>query len=242
MTWRSERPPVPPRRVSGVPALEAALLEAFRQVSASDVSDAVGPLYTMDPGVRPLHGRCGRMVGVAATVKAVPGDNRAILGGLSLVTVGEVLVVDWRGYTGACGSGSKALAAPSQQGLAGVVIDGAWRDVAEIEQMGVPLFGRAESLVSPAKNHLGEIGVPVHCGGVVVSAGDLIVGDASGVVVVPHSRIAAVAEVVTRAAAASSADTPEALRRRSEARRDAYLEGLEQAGAEQHPWSDPFST
>jgi len=143
-----------------IPSVPEDVLEPFRRAHASDVSDLVGPLYTMDPvdsaSAQPMcaHGR--RRRDREGSARRQPGHSW----GAQLIAAGQVLVVDWRGHTQACGSGSKALAAPHERGLAGIVIDGAWRDVAEVEQMGLPLFGRVESLVSPAKSHLGEIGFP----------------------------------------------------------------------------------
>lgn len=177
------------------------MLAIFRAASSSAVADRVGRLWTMDSGLRPLHPSMPGLVGVAVTVKAPPGDNWAVYGGLNRVFPGAVLVVDWRGHVGGCGGGEKALLPAVDRGLAGVLIDGAWRDVEEIAARGVPVYGRATSPFSPAKRDLGEIDVSVHCGGVVVEPGDVIVGDTDGVVVIPRRH----AEDVARSLAAGVA-------------------------------------
>ena len=183
---------VPPREVTNVPPLDPQWLELFAGASASDVSDAVGALYTMSAGIGPLYRPTPHLLGRALTVKCWPGDNLAIYGALDRVTDGDVLVVDTRGYTGNCGSGANVLSAPRAKGLRGVVIDGAWRDVDDLAELGFPMFGRGWSPFSPAKRRPGEINVPVHCGGVVVHPGDLVVGDGAGVAVVPSAYISTV--------------------------------------------------
>jgi regulator of RNase E activity RraA len=155
-------------------------------VSVADISDAVGRLYTMAPGIRPLYEPIRPTVGVALTVKAVPGDNLAIHGALGMVRDQDVLVVDWLGYTDGCGSGALSLVGPFERGLRGVVVDGGWRDVAELQGHGFPVFGRGEAAFSPAKNEPGEINVPVSCGGVIVEPGDVVVADSAGVAVIPR--------------------------------------------------------
>ena len=181
------------------------ILAVYRAAPAAMVSDLVGRLWTMDPVIGPLRPSMPRLAGVAITVKAPPGDNWAVYGGLNRVFPGSVLVVDWRGHTGSCGGGEKALLPGIARGLAGVVIDGAWRDVDEIAARGFPLFARGSTPFSAAKRDAGEIDVPVSCGGVVVEPGDVLVGDADGVAVVPRRHAEEVAREL--AARAGSADT-----------------------------------
>lgn len=164
-------------------------LAAFANLTVADASDMVGPLYTMDSGIRPLTGSDPGFVGQALTVKAPPGDNLAVHHALDRVQPGDVLVIDWRGCLGACGAGSESLIEPIQRGLRGVVIDGAWRDIDQITQLGFPLFGRGVTAHSGPKASAGEINVPVSCGGVVVNPGDLVLADRDGVVVIPRGSV-----------------------------------------------------
>jgi regulator of RNase E activity RraA len=183
---RGYTPVVPPRIGATPDRVDPALLEFLSSVSVADVSDAVGRLYTMAPRIRPLYEPIRRTVGVALTVKAVPGDNLAVHGALGMVREQDVLVVDWLGYTEGCGSGVLSLMGPVERGLRGVVIDGGWRDVAELQEHGIAVFGRGEAAFSPAKNDPGEINVPVNCGGVTVEPGDVVVADSAGVAVIPR--------------------------------------------------------
>lgn len=186
-------PIMPPRQGSAPEPLADELLARFTAATAADVSDLVGRLYTMDGGIRPLYRPMRRMAGSALTVKAVPGDNWAIVVALGQARANDVLVVDWHGYHDGCGSGAITTAAAIASGLCGIVIDGAWRDVEQISALDFPIFGRGTSPYSPAKRELGEINVPVCCGGVVVEAGDVVFGDEDGVAVVPRAQLSSVA-------------------------------------------------
>lgn len=189
-------PVVRPRIGAAPERPDPALLDALRSVPMTDVSDIVGRLYTMDPGIRPLYTPITQTVGVCRTVKAYPGDNLAVHGGLGRAGPGDVLVVDWLGYRDGCGSGARALELPIQRGLAAVVIDGGWRDVAELQARGFPVFGRRETAFSPPKREPGELDVPVCCGGVVVEPGDVVVADEGGVATVPRRHLVDVVQAL----------------------------------------------
>ncbi len=94
---------------------------------------------------------------------------------------GNVLVLDCHGYTEAGHFGDIMALACQVRGIAGVVIDGSCRDA----ELGLPVFVRALNPSGTVKKSLGEINVPVNCGGVRVNPGDIILGDCDGVVVVP---------------------------------------------------------
>jgi regulator of RNase E activity RraA len=188
---------IPARINAAVPRVPQAVLERFRKAYVPDVSDAVGALYTMEAGIKPLYAGMPRVVGQALTVKAPPGDNLTVHGALTMVQEGDILVVDWRGHTESCATGASALVVPISRGLKGVVADGAWRDAAELSALQFPICARGLTAFSPPKDRIGEINVPVACGGVVVEPGDVVVGDEEGVVVVPQRWADQVAEALT---------------------------------------------
>jgi 4-hydroxy-4-methyl-2-oxoglutarate aldolase len=216
--FRAYTPVVPPRICPPPDRVDPAALELLSHVPVADVSDAVGRLYTMDPGIRPLYEPIRRTIGVALTVKAVPGDNLAIHGALGMAQPQDVLVVDWLGYTEGCGSGALSLAGPAERGLVGIVIDGGWRDVPELAALGFPVFGRGSAAFSPAKSEPGEINVPVSCGGVVVEPGDVVVADSGGVAVIPRRHLDEVLDSLTgRQRGNAPPDPSRAYRRHAEA-------------------------
>jgi 4-hydroxy-4-methyl-2-oxoglutarate aldolase len=209
---RGHTPVLPPRWVRNVPRIDDGILESFRSFSVPDISDAVGALYTMSTDMGPLYEPIDRLVGRALTVKAPPGDSLTVHGAITQCQPGDVLVIDWRAHVDSCSGGSGMLIQPIRQGLAGVVVDGAWRDIPDLQALNFPVFGRGICPVSRAKSQLGEINVPVSCGGVVVHPGDLIVADAEGIVVVPRTEtesvLSAVRERSKKADAARGQDAP----------------------------------
>lgn len=225
-------PIVPPRLGTTPYRASAELLAHFRDCSACDVTDAVGRLYSMDSAIRPLYTPMRRAVGIALTVKAVPGDNLAVHTALGLAQAADVLVIDWRGYTEGCGTGVLSLIDPIRRGLNGVVVDGSWRDVDDIQALGFPIFGRGIAPFSPLKDNLGEVNVPVACGGVVVEPGDIIVADEGGVAVVPLRHAEQVAGAVGKFVVRTSLEQYplEELRRGADARRDHLGKLFEQQG------------
>jgi 4-hydroxy-4-methyl-2-oxoglutarate aldolase len=191
-----KKPIVPPIIVRNVPRPDPEVVEQLRKAFLPDISDKVGQLYTMDSGIRPLYQPIRRMVGSALTVKMAPGDNMTVQLALAEAQAGDVLVVDWRGYTESCGTGTGSMTAAIGRGLEGVVIDGGWRDVAEIQALDFPIFARSVCPYSPPKGRAGEINVPVCCGGVIVQPGDVVICDVEGGVVIPRAYAAAVAEAL----------------------------------------------
>jgi 4-hydroxy-4-methyl-2-oxoglutarate aldolase len=219
-------PVVRPRIGQPAGRIPVDMLERFRRVPVADTSDAVGRLYTMQSSIVPLYEPQQRMVGTALTVKAVPGDNAAVHAALGKVSEGDVLVVDWRGYAEGAAGGANMLVLPVLRGLRGVVVDGALRDVEDIRDLGIPAFGVGASCFSPSKSYVGEINVPVCCGGVVVEPGDLVIGDTDGVAVVPRRDIELVAQSLKEPAVRRSIDDypQEQLERRLLERQEWYLE------------------
>lgn len=164
------------------------LLAAFARTSTSIISDCLDRL----PGARlqPFHLIQGTMAGTALTVKVPCGDNRAIHQALELLGPGQVLVVDGGGDVSRALMGDIMAAIAEKRGAAGVVVDGAIRDLATIGKGTFPMFARAGFHRGPYKNGPGQINVPVSIGGMTVSPGDFVIGDHDGIVAFPASQAA----------------------------------------------------
>ncbi len=169
------------------------LVERFRQVSVATVSDALERLWVLDGGIRAMWPGAA-CVGAALPVYTRAGDNLAVHRALGIARPGDVLVVNGQGDTTRALLGGLMAGRARKLGLAGIVVDGAVRDVDEIASVGLPVFARASTPAGPYKNGPAEIGLPVACGGVVCSPGDIVCGDADGVAVVPYPRALRVAE------------------------------------------------
>lgn len=162
------------------------LLAAYARTSTSIISDCLERL----PGapLTPFHRIEGTMVGTALTVKVPCGDNRAIHQALEILSPGQVLVVDGGGDISRALMGDIMTAIAQKRGAAGIVVDGAIRDLATIGKGSFPVFARAAYHRGPYKNGPGEINVPVCIGGMIVSPGDIVVGDHDGIVAFPAEQ------------------------------------------------------
>ncbi len=170
---------------------EKDLFEAFSKVSSPNVADAQHKKGSMK-GIHPRIAHGVKMVGKALTVHTVNGDWAKSVEAIDRAKPGDVIVID------ACAGdiavwGELASWSCKTKGVAGVVIDGAARDIDSIIEMGFPLFSRHVTSNAGEPKGYGGIGHEIVCGGVTVRTGDWIIGDESGVVVVPQEHAVEVA-------------------------------------------------
>lgn len=159
----------------------------FRQFETPDISDLMNRLYTMNTAIRPLTGGDLRVLGPACTVKVFPGDNLMVHKALDIAQPGDVMVVDASSSTMTAVLGDTISMKARHRGIVGFVVDGVIRDLPAILRLGdFPVFARGTTPIGPLHRGPGEINHPICAGGIVVSPGDLIVGDLNGVVVVPR--------------------------------------------------------
>ncbi|WP_342240571.1 RraA family protein [Inquilinus sp. OTU3971] len=167
-------------------------LVTLREMPTATIYEAAGKLGDMAPSIRLLTPGL-RMAGSAFTVKTMPGDSLAVLRAIATAPAGSVLVIDGGGTDRSTVWGGTSTIAAMVRGIAGLVTNGAIRDIDEIRSLGFPVFGAGLSLRGTVKAHPGWDRLPVSVGGVVVCPGDLVVGDSDGVVVVASARLADVA-------------------------------------------------
>lgn len=130
-----------------------------------------------------------KVVGTAYTVSTSDGDNFPIHAATYQGAPGYVMVIDGKGYDGCAYLGDLIMGAAKAIGYEGIICDGCVRDRNGASQLGLPVFSKGYMQNGPSKKGPGEINVPVTCGGIEVCPGDLVVGDADGVTVVPRDRI-----------------------------------------------------
>lgn len=171
--------------------LDKATLAAWRKIPPSVASDVMNRSRSMSGAIQPI-GAGMRLVGQARTVEAMVGDNSIIHIAVALAENGEVIVADAGGSLEVAVWGEIMTCAARARGIAGVVLDGATRDKAEIIAMKFPVFARGTVPSGPHKGFGGTIDGAVAVGGVVVRPGDLVLGDDNGVVVVPLGDAATV--------------------------------------------------
>lgn len=164
-----------------------------QDVPPAVASDAMERLGAMEGAIGPVS-RDAELVGAAVTVDCMVGDNLLAHKAIELAEPGDVLVIDAGAHEDTAVWGDIMTYAAAQRGLAGVVIDGAIRDVSEARERHFPVFCRETVPAGPHKGWGGRINTSVQCGGVSVSPGDLVLGDDDGVVVVPRERAEAILE------------------------------------------------
>ena len=167
-------------------------LRRIARIPTAILSDALGRLGTMASSIKAV-GRGMRMTGIARTVRCYPGDYLTLLKGLAEAREGEVLVVDGGGMLEAALLGKLMVIEARRKGIQGFVIDGAVRDLRDVEEAGVPIFARAATPRVGTAEHIQETQVPIICGGAPVQPGDIVHGDEDGVVVFSPRKLRAVA-------------------------------------------------
>jgi len=176
------------RDMERVPADVVGKAKAF---PASILADVAGRRGTLGGRIQAIH-KSMKVAGPAFTVEVRPGDNLMIHAALVLAKPGDVIVVDGKGDLSCALTGSLMAAHAKAAGIAGFVIDGAVRDTDECAAGDFPIFAAGTNPNGPVKAVAGRINWPVSIAGTAVNPGDLIVGDADGVVVLPRELAAAV--------------------------------------------------
>lgn len=159
------------------------LLERFRKYATPDICDAQIVYDAMDPRIKPWIGN-GTVIGPAFTVKVPDGEGDIVAKAIDMAQEGDVIVVAGHGNCTVSYWGDKRSVKAYKKGIAGVVVDGAFRDFADCEKVGFPVFAKGLTMPTALKTGRGEINVPVSCGGVVVNPGDIVMGDVNGVCVI----------------------------------------------------------
>lgn len=183
------------------------LVQAYLKLSTSNVSDALDRLQLRGApnGILPLWSGCQKIVGRAMTMKLVPeGSTSPVLGTLEAIMAarpGDVLVIDQAGRMDVNSWGGIATFTAVQYGLVGVVIDGVTRDVDEMKALSFPAYAKG-IIQRSIRNRCAFAGhsIEVHVAGVAVRAGDLVMGDDNGIVVVPQERVADVLKIAQECA------------------------------------------
>ncbi|MDL5159887.1 RraA family protein [Actinomycetospora termitidis] len=166
----------------------AASVAALAQYPTTQIADSGGPVSVVGPGI--VHQAGGRdFCGPALTVWTKPGDILFLLKAPDLAREGDVLVVDGGGRPDAAILGDIMSGALARIGAVGIAIDGVVRDVDGIDEIGLPVFARGVYPTTGSNEGPGAINVDVVLGGVAVHPGDVVRGDASGLVVVPREHV-----------------------------------------------------
>lgn len=171
---------------------EASTVELFRDLPVATVSDIVGPGHTMAARMRPLRAGA-RLLGTALTLRLPPGDNLGMHLAILLARPGDVIVADQAATQDGAPVGEIVATVAQTKGVAGIVLDGAIRDLARLREMTMPVFAIGVFAQQCTKDGPASVGLPINCAGVPVAPGDIVLGDDDGVVIVPAARAVEVA-------------------------------------------------
>ena len=180
---------------------------AFAALSPTTLADVLGRAQIMRLGIAPLWAGMPRVAGPAFPVRCPPGDNLMLHAAIHRAPAGSVMVVQ-AGDLDYAVAGGNVCAVAQRRGIAGIVVDGLIRDVAEARANGFPVYARGVIPYPGGKEVVLPLNTPVVCGGVSVAPGDIVVADEEGIVVVPHAQAET---ILARAQAKAAKDGAETL-------------------------------
>jgi 4-hydroxy-4-methyl-2-oxoglutarate aldolase len=163
------------------------IIKEFLSIPTTCISDAMDGLNNFHPAIKPLK-EDYKVAGRAFTVKIPVGENLAVLEAISKAKRGDILVVDAKGDQYRAIAGDFVVGMAQTLGIGGLVVDGVIRDIVGVKALNFPVFSRGTTVAASSKAGVGEVNVPISCGGVPVNPGDIIVADSDGVVVIPQAR------------------------------------------------------
>jgi len=168
---------------------EPALIEQLAAYPSATIHEAQGRLGALSSSIKPVDAAMS-LCGPAFTVRCAPRDNLMLQVAIAYAQPGDVIVVSAGEYAEAGSFGDVLANACKAKGIAGLVTDTGVRDTAELRKLGFPVFSYSVSIKGTVKETIGPLAEPVLIGGELVRPGDVVRGDADGVVVVRREDLA----------------------------------------------------
>lgn len=179
------------RQYNHIKRADRALVELFRGIPTPNIDDNMNRMFSLR-GLKPYNK--APLLGTAFTVRVPAGNNLMFNRAIDLAQPGDVIVVDGGGYMERALCGEIMMTYAKKRGIAGFIVNGCIRDVEATAEMDFPVYALGQNPNGPMKNGPGEINTPVVCGGMVILPGDILAGDADGLVVIRPEDAAEVAQ------------------------------------------------
>jgi regulator of RNase E activity RraA len=207
---------------------------SFVQLSPTTLAEFLDNEQVMDIGIRPLWHHMPRIAGPAYPVRCVAGDHLMLHAAIYHAPAGSSIVVE-AGDLDYAVAGGNVCAVAKKHGIAGFIVDGVIRDIAETRANEFPVFGRGVRPLPGGKNSIEGLNVRARCGGVEVAPGDMVVADEEGVVVIPAERCEDILQHAVAKAAKDAAETLESWEAQHRARIEEILRRKGFSGPNQGP-------
>jgi 4-hydroxy-4-methyl-2-oxoglutarate aldolase len=172
----------------------ASVVDQLARHDTAKIADAMAGYGVAHHEIKPLQPGM-RLCGPAVTVLTRPGDALYVQAVIEVLQPGDIVVIDAAGYKDVAVIGERLAHYMKLRGAGGIVVDGAIRDSAGIIAEGIPTYSRSRCIRIFGSVGPGAVNVPVTCGGVIVNPGDIVCGDADGIVIVPREAAPGVAHL-----------------------------------------------
>lgn len=173
----------PKRRVS------PEMIAKYREIPAAVVGDCMNRIQASPACLRPMHAGGTVLAGPAYTVKTRPGDNLFIHKAIDLAHPGDIIVVDAGGALDNALVGEMMLTHAETRGIGGVIIYGAIRDSAHVNNHPFPVYAAGVTLRGPFQSGPGHTNITISLGCMTIEPGDLLLGDADGIICIPYDEV-----------------------------------------------------